>query len=436
MIRPDDETLVAALSDIARETASAERTHEPGPGAWHRLQQRRTHGSGARFRRWLLGLGTAAAVAAAIVLAIGLRSGRALTYEVGGGAIEEGGYIRGPRDAWAPVQFSDGTRIELQAGARLSVAASGAHGARLRLDEGQARFVVKHLPKAAWTVEAGPYVVDVTGTVFDVRWSSVEEVAEVRLHAGSVRVSGPLLTDHVTLRPGQHLTAHLTARELRLDETGAGAPVAAPPPPHAEPASVPAALPVPAAQPPQTSTASPPPERPHAAKPHPRATALAAPASTWDPAGWSSRVSAGDARGVVAEASARGIDRVLAEADGPTLAALADAARYTGRADLAVRALQAERDRFAGTSAAGTAAFFLGRLADDRGAPGEGLTWYRRYLDEAPHGSYAAEALGREMLGVAQISGRPAARALAREYLRRFPDGTYLLNARSILEGP
>ena len=91
---------------------------------------------------------------------------------------------------------------------------------------------------------------------------------------------------------------------------------------------------------------------------------------------------------------AHGIDAVVADADGPALVALADAARYAGRNDLAERVLRAQRTRFPGTPAAGAAAFFLGRIADDRGAAAEGLDWYRRYLTEEPQGAYAAEALG------------------------------------------
>ena len=52
------------------------------------------------------------------------------------------------------------------------------------------------------------------------------------------------------------------------------------------------------------------------------------------------------------------------------LVALADAARYAGRTYLAERVLRAQRTRFPGTPAAGAAAFFLGRLADDRGRRG------------------------------------------------------------------
>jgi TolA-binding protein len=388
------------------------------------------------------------------------RSGRALTFDVGGGAIVESGYIRGAANAGAPVQFSDGTRIDLAAGARMSVVAPGPHGARLRVDEGAAHFSVMHLPHAAWSVEAGPYVVEVTGTVFDVRWSSADEIVEVRLQSGSVRVSGPMLTEHATLRPGQHLTAHLATRELSIDENlgTTVAPVLSVPPPGAsppeKPASPDATAPPDILAPPAQATsvearptaeapppAAAPPSAPARAVRKPaRAVALASLGSRanpdWAPRRWSERVSAGDAKGVVAEAVAHGLDATVTEADAAELVALADAARYAGRTYLAERVLRAQRTRFPGSAAAGTAAFFLGRLADDRGAAADGLDWYRRYLTEEPEGAYAAEALGREMIGVARLSGRPAARELAREYLHRFPDGTYLLHAQAILQSP
>ena len=359
----------------------------------------------------------------------------------------------------AKVQFSDGTRIDLEAGARLSVVAPGPHGARLRVEEGQAHFAVNHLPKAAWSVEAGPYVVEVTGTEFDVRWSSTEEVVEVRLRRGSVRVSGPMLTEHATLRPGQHLTAHLATRELRIDE--AGIPAGSPNPPAATSlggadrrqrgeagaaeASAAESTPRPAA-PADFPTAeapapreTPPARTPSPTRPTRAATRTLASASRpavpdWTPATWRSRVASGDAAGVVAEAVAHGLDTTVSEADGPALVALADAARYAGHTYLAERVLRAQRTRFPGTPAAVAAAFFLGRLADDCGRRRGGAGWYRRYLNEAPQGPYAAEALGREMLGVARLSGPEAARDLARDYLDRFPDGTYLLHAQAILQ--
>jgi ferric-dicitrate binding protein FerR (iron transport regulator) len=457
--RLDDEALVAALSAEARRVAANDAAGEPAPGAWHRLEARRARSEGnmARVARWWAmraGFGVVAS-AAAVALVVGVhtwRSNRPITYDVGGGAVEEGGYIRGGT-AGTKVQFSEGTQIDLGAGARLSVVAPGAHGARLRVEEGQAHFAVNHLPHAAWSVEAGPYVVEVIGTVFDVRWSGAEEVVEVRLLKGSVRVSGPMLTEHATLRPGQHLTAHLATRELRIDESGtlggfpnppattslggadrrqrdqSGASAAAPS------ASVPEVqAPAPAPQEARETSRPPSPVRPGRASTRTVALASRPTLPDWTPATWAARVASGDAAGVVAEAVAHGLDAVVAEADGPALVALADAARYTARTYVAERVLRAQRTRFPGTPAAGAAAFFLGRLADDRGAAEEGLGWYRRYLSESPQGPYAAEALGRGMLSVSRLSGREAARDLARDYLRRFPDGTYLLHAQAILQ--
>ena len=126
----------------------------------------------------------------------------------------------------------------------------------------------------------------------------------------------------------------------------------------------------------------------------------------------------------------------MLEVDSTALSALADAARYSVRPEIAVRALVASRQRFPKTPFAHAAAFFLGRLADDRGAVAEGLAWYRRYLGETPDGPYAAEALGRKMLAVERISGRDAARGVAREYVARFPNGTYMLQAHAILANP
>src|SRR4029077_6899894 len=144
---------------------------------------------------------------------------------------------------------------------------------------------------------------------------------------------------------------------------------------------------------------------------------------------WSAAITSGNAARVLAEADAHGLDKALLEVDSTALVALADASRYTGRPEVAVRALVAERQRFSDSPSAHAAAFLLGRLADDRGEVAAGLAWYRRYLSEAPNGPYAAEALGRKMLAVERISGRDAARSVAREYVERFPNGTYMLQA-------
>ncbi len=124
-------------------------------------------------------------------------------------------------------------------------------------------------------VEAGPYVVYVTGTAFAVRWSGSDEVVEVRMRSGSVQVSGPLLPERVTLRAGQNLTARLASGELHILDSGTAA-AAAPPTPEiarATPPEVAAAQP--ATTPPEVAAAPaggapqlalPPPEQPPAAE--------------------------------------------------------------------------------------------------------------------------------------------------------------------------
>ena len=496
----DGAAIVDALSLAAREIAAGDAGPGPTPAVWHRLQHR-LHAGRARTARppWrgllLAGAGVAAAFAL-VMVARGVQRTRPISYVVEEGAAEQDGYIRGAGDGESQVRYSDGTHVDLENGARVSVLSRGPRGARLRVEEGRAHFDVAHLPRAAWSVEAGPYVVYVTGTVFDVRWSGSDEVIEVRMRAGSVQVGGPLLPERVTLRAGQHLTAKLASGELHseggggansrvsADEGAAPRPPAAQPSPPSQPAQpsdvppgateapsaaepavaappvLPPSPPLPAAAPPPVETArnepppapvpaptlappeapaSPPPSPPPSSNTGARLSALAHRAMPrpkaigWVPRTWSA---SGNAPRVLAEADAHGIDRTLVEVDSPALVALADAARYQGRPELAVRALVAQRQRFPKTPSAHAAAFLLGRLADDSGEVAAGLAWYRRYLSETPNGPYAAEALGRKMLAVERISGRDAARSVAAEYVERFPNGTYMLQAHAILSNP
>ena len=148
---------------------------------------------------------------------------------------------------------------------------------------------------------------------------------------------------------------------------------------------------------------------------------------------WTAALSAGDFDTILEDAE-RDIGHTLATRGTEDLAALADAARYRRHDDVARRALLAQRRRFAGSPRAADAAFFLGRL-DENGGRGHGpaLAWYERYLDEAPRGSYVAEALGRKMIAVEEIHGAAAARNVAEQYLRRFPRGSYAGAARALL---
>ncbi len=137
-------------------------------------------------------------------------------------------------------------------------------------------------------------------------------------------------------------------------------------------------------------------------------------------------------RDIVADAEQRGVDVVLSTASDADLMALANAARYTGRPDLARRSLLALRSRFAGGIRAASAAFLLGRTAEDTGHAAEAGGWYDRYLEEAPSGALAAEALGRAMVLRRGLGQGEVARQHAASYLKHYSDGPYAATARDI----
>jgi hypothetical protein len=332
-----------------------------------------------------------------------------------GVAARAGAYVHAPPGGTgATVRCSDGSVVAFAAGSSGRLAAIDARGARVLVESGVAAVRVAHRPGARWSFEAGPFAIAVLGTVFDVAWSAASQTLEVDLREGAVSVRGPLSPGGIELRAGQRLVARATDGTLRIDAAAAPAPETVPTPPAAPDTTAPGTA-APAPPPP-----APPPSLPRrAAPPPPRAER------------WPERVAAGDFRGVLADAEARGLDAVLAQAPLADLAALADAARYAGRGAVARRALLAQRDRFAASAEARAAAFLLGRLADDGGSPAEARSWYDRYLVEAPAGAVAAEALGRKMMALHR-AGDPAAPAVAAAYLRRHPDGPHAAAAREI----
>jgi hypothetical protein len=316
-----------------------------------------------------------------------------------GGAVSNSGYVVGGSDT--RIRFSDGSEVSLERGAETRVSDLGSHGGKVSVQKGGVRVAIAKLPEAAWTVEAGPYNVRVTGTAFDVRWSQQDQVFELAMKSGSVVVTGPLVGNGLTLRAGQRMLG----KKGGVTVDGREAPRAA------------VALKAPEAADPAKQSAAP-------------------VAAATKPAGsdWAKQVAQGNFNAVLAEAEQRGLDRTIASASLADLSALADAARYARRSDLARRALIAKRQRFAGSGSAREAAFFLGRLAEDNG--GGALEWYDRYLSESPRGAYASQALGRKMMLVYQQRGEAAAAPIASDYLGRYPAGPYASAARKIVAPP
>jgi TolA-binding protein len=398
----------------------------------HTVQSRMNVRPPRRRLSWSVGVAGAAAACAALVggaLAVH-RHGRpqALSFRVEGADLRSGGYVEATSSSRPVLRFSDGSEVALTEGARAHVRAVDERGARFTLDEGQAHAYVVHSPATRWSFDAGPYVVIVTGTSFGISWISAEGRLDVRLENGAVMVSGPVFDTPVALRAGQSLTVH--GHEVVIRDLSSAEPASS----KERDAPVGLAAPGPDLQSESNSTGerlaggSPAPRR--AARPSPRGSA---PTSNYH---WAAKVVDGKFDAVVDEALQIGLDSVLAASSSDDLSALADAARYTRRNDVARAAFLAMRRRFESSERARVAAFSLGRLAESLKDVRVALSWFETYLMEAPEGTYASEALGRKMLLVQQLDGPEAARPLAEAYQRRFPSGTYAQAARALTLGP
>src|SRR5262249_9571439 len=152
---------------------------------------------------------------------------------------------------------------------------------------------VIHRSTTDWTIGAGPYEVHVVGTRFEVKWNAEGGSLDVHVIEGAVKLTGP---SEALVRAPQ--TLHVQTRVA----------AAASAPPSAEVVLAPEAL--------APATAS-------QIAPAPSSQKPAAPQ-------WPALVGDGRFDAVVADAQREGEGDALARRPARDLAALADAARYTG----------------------------------------------------------------------------------------------------------
>lgn len=359
------------------------------------------------------------AMAAAAALVVGLGTWRLwprpLSYEVHGGSGFDGPYVSASPLSPADLVFSDGTNLHADPGCRLRVDETYTNGARVHIERGSTMSKVAHEKASNWTFVAGPFEVHVTGTRFALNWDPLFEEIDLRLLEGSVEVRSPLAQGPIIVRAGQRFRAAISSRSLTVTEgetpvVASAAPVAEGAPHAVAPSSAPPASPAQAAAQPPTVNSKAPPRR----------------------ESWQELLTRGDFESIVVAANARGVDACITGCSVGDLRSLADAARYTGRGELAEKCLLALRQRFPSGAPAAAAAFMLGRTHETRNQPTSAQRWYETYLAEAPEGEFAAEALAGKMRAVTTTRGPAAAKPLALDYLRRYPQGVHVKTARKI----
>ncbi len=417
-LTPDEAT--ERLVRLAREAPEETLTLREAAGL-HRLERALLEGPHwSRTRVWTTWVCAAGVVAASVAAFV--ERDRALTFEVSNATVNDGGYVAAAGSD-ASVRFSDRSELGVEQGTRLRVSRLEAHGAHVMLEGGLLHVRIHPEAKTSWTLDAGPYAVHVTGTEFDLAWRVEDQTLDLRLFKGSVVVDGPLANGGLKMAAGQHLVAHASdgslsiadGRDVNASETSAQGGGKAPAPGAPNPTS------------PTVVAAA-------AAAPAAPVQHSASPSVSRGGEGWATRVAHGDFGAVIGDAERRGLETSLAEASAVDLVALADAARYARRPELARRALVSTRTRFPTAIQARDAAFFLGGLAEADKSDARAIDWYDVYLREGPEGAYASQALGRKMVLVERTRGAESALSVAIQYLQRFGDGPYAPAARKLLQ--
>jgi len=472
---------LGAVTELIQERVQPPTAAELNQGLralFHRIEQ--TEGArGRRGSRWSWRATVAAACGATVVAAavafLVVTTTRpssvspeasGLAYSVEGGSVVAGGYLRqmGAGRGGVKLSFNEGSQLALMPGARGRLLSVNDGGARMAVEQGTASFRITPSSRHLWLVDVGPFLVTVKGTVFTVSWDADSERFELRLRRGRVAVSGPISGGDLELRAGQRLVVNLPRAETLITEDAGldGGPATASAAADMDEAREPGVAPSPAAAPGAAAkarreksavAASPSPAStpaPAGAKLRRRgasgatAAGLIVSSTTTSTAGradgprrWDQAMAGGDWDRILDDVERDGVTATLAGASDEELLALANAARYRRRTDLAREALATERRRFPSSPRALDGTYLLGRVEEATlGGRARALRWYDEYLSRAPSGTYASEALGRKMTLTNELNGTSRARPLAEEYLRRFPGGSYAGSAQALMRTP
>jgi hypothetical protein len=196
------------LGDLAALAVPAE-TRAPSTEEWAAIERKLNTNRGRRsFRRWWPAF---AFSAVAILFVAGwFVFGKPLGYRLESCTLAPDGSLSGGTSGQGAIAFDDGTQITLDEKTRIRVKAlRWKKGANIHLDDGEAKLAVVHREGRSWTVLAGPFRVDVTGTRFGASWSQQHGRFHITMLEGEVRVSGGPIATATSLRAGQTLEANV-----------------------------------------------------------------------------------------------------------------------------------------------------------------------------------------------------------------------------------
>ncbi|MGB5223355.1 MAG: FecR family protein, partial [Polyangiales bacterium] len=185
------EQLGAEVARIQDEALADDRRRETVRRRLSSKQAARPHRA-PRFAPALAWASAMAAIAMLIVLLWPVTP-EPLAYRVDDGAESTAldSSIAASSDRATSIAFTDGSSVRLAPSASARVHQLSLDGAIIALDRGEATVSVRHRKGTHWSVAAGPFFVRVTGTRFRVGWQPEDEVFDLAVLDGEVRVTSP-----------------------------------------------------------------------------------------------------------------------------------------------------------------------------------------------------------------------------------------------------
>ena len=373
-------------------------------------------------RAWWMPLGIASATSAALGVALFLwiqrdTSARVECRLISGEVVATGRWLV-PATTPMRLDFSEGSSVSLQQGAKARVDTLDQRGATLTLASGRLRASVRK-QRLRWRFLAGPYRVHVVGTQLAIDWRPDSQRIDVQVARGAVRVTGKPLGDRTVLvNAGHRLRAdrnqvHLAAAEDQSDAPPVDAAIGdnATDGIQAIPDTAPTTRP-----------------RPRPALRGSGTAALLRKIRTL--------IGQEEAEQALALIKRSDLHRLIKQLNGEELLVLANAARLSDDLRVAGKLYSQIRRRSAGSRTAAWAALWLARLAfDQRRDYAAAARWFRAFLREARAGDpLIANARGRLMLALERSGQLSQARAVARSYLAQHPRGAYTAAARKLTD--